>query len=266
MNTEILGFKINYTYEIDNLDKPVILFVHGFADTQKTFFRFKEFENKNFRFASLDLPGSGLSSTDRHILIEDFQNLLLEFVNKILVAEKEIYLVSHSLGSASVLYVQKHCEKVKKVILLAPFHPHLIDDTSEFNNLKKWLIPSNINDAKESFLNLFGEINPIIEKGAMQYTEKVMSVIERRKINFENMVNQQILNKNYLSQNINPLFQGDNYFIITGDKDHYVQIESLEKLNNFESKSLVLKNKGHAIIYEASKEIQEFLVNMVQKK
>ncbi|MEE3928249.1 alpha/beta fold hydrolase [Mycoplasmopsis ciconiae] len=265
MNQLKIGdFEINYIYEDQFDNRPLVLFLHGFDDSLRTFTRL--FNAKEYRSAAIDFPGCSKSISHKSdIKIEDFQHVALSFVDTVLKDEKQIYLVSHSLGSASALYCLKNSLKVKHAILLSPFNFLLVDSFLNYENLKKWLLPNNLEEAKESYINLFYKIPQASQNNLEKIASNILNRQPLRRKYFAKMVNEEILNEFYLHSYIREFFNQNRYTIITGLNDNYVTLDSLENIqqNYFDIPIVCIPNAGHALVYEAEDIVKNSIIKII---
>ncbi|ADE20027.1 alpha/beta hydrolase [Mycoplasma crocodyli] len=255
---ELENFEIDFKIHIANKNsKDIFLFLHGFADTYKTFKPLFKLLEINYNWAAFDFPGCGNSGSKDSIDLELYPIITKKFIEQKL-GGFDITVISHSLGSYSALYNNKI---VKKTFLLSPFNYNLFLSEKEKNDLRNRLLPQNIIDAKRSYLTLFYNPSDILQRSASIISEKNMLKSKIQLLKFGSMVSNQILNIDWLDKNLKPLFLDClNTTIVTGDNDLYTPSEGLKKVSE-ESKINItfLPQTGHAIIYERSKELFELI-------
>lgn len=244
------NFEINYLYEDGKDNKPLVLFFHGFGDSYQTFNPILRMQ-RHFRFCGFDFPGCGLSSFKSDLLLEDYYKVALKFINQVLSEEKQIYIVSHSLGAASALFVNS-LPQIKATLLLSPFNEFLTFDKDNLS-LPNWLIPSNTQECVESYENLFASSNERLNKVANFTCMRRNSSFEFHKRKFEKMVVNQITNEEYLNNTLAQMYaNASNIYILSGDKDNYtteMEMEQIKRKYFFDTE--ILSNVGHAIIFES---------------
>lgn len=102
--------------------KPTLVFVHGLSGSSSAWLPYERGLENTFNILSFDLRGHGKSgkpSEYEEYKIEDFADDLSELTEYLKI--DKFVLVGHSLGCFVVLsYLQKHQEKVSKVVFLAP--------------------------------------------------------------------------------------------------------------------------------------------------
>ncbi|UUM19910.1 MULTISPECIES: alpha/beta fold hydrolase [unclassified Mycoplasma] len=261
----INNFEIAYHYENENdLDKPLVLFFHGFGGTYKTFLPLLRLK-RDFRFAALDFPGCGDSSSAKDITLEQYFDLVKKFLDTVLKNETDIYLVSHSLGSASALYLNKE-PRVKGTLLLAPFNEFLSLNKTK-GTVLNGLLPDDEAGCIQACENLFYEKTPKVSAVAKYLCQGSPEGYANKKIKFQYMVTNQIRNEEYLSTIVANLYaNATNVSVLSGDPDKFTpveQMEMIEKKYNFPTK--ILEKTGHAIITERPQEVIDELNHLVKK-
>ena len=103
---------------------PVIL-IHGYASssTQWTF-QLKALEKNDIKSIAVDLLGHGEGSKPENTSDYNIDNLYRDFVDRFIALDinAPVVLMGHSLGAyISLKFAVQYPEKVKKMILLAPF-------------------------------------------------------------------------------------------------------------------------------------------------
>lgn len=103
-------------------DRPTIVFVHGLSGSSSAWLPYEKTLESTFNLVSFDLRGHGKSKKSlsyEEYKMEDFADDLYKLTEHLQIGT--FILIGHSLGSFVVLtFLQKHQEKVSKVILLAP--------------------------------------------------------------------------------------------------------------------------------------------------
>ncbi|MBN0919592.1 alpha/beta fold hydrolase [[Mycoplasma] gypis] len=259
----LLNEEINYFIENENdTTKPFVLFIHGFGDSLNIMRPIERQENRNFNIVSLDMPGCGRSTWNQQITLEHYQEIALEFVNKVL-KDKTFYVVGHSLGAISTLYVLKNTH-AKKGLLVAP--AHYVSTMPKFIFGKKYLIPENEQNALESYMLLSYKNIETMKRSASTYAKLVLDPNTKRKEKFGFMVNEQMLNPNYIIPKYWDLYSSvNNYEIASGDQDHYTNIHEVLLVGYQNNKKVhVLKDTGHSAFFDSGDEINEIIINMIK--
>lgn len=98
----------------------VILFIHGWMDSRRSYEHLTSILSKKYRCVSIDLPGFGKSSSIKDISLSKISYIVYKFIKKIKI--DKFYIVGHSLGgSVSIVYTNNHPETIKKLVLISPF-------------------------------------------------------------------------------------------------------------------------------------------------
>ncbi|MGI9553672.1 MAG: alpha/beta fold hydrolase [Thermodesulfobacteriota bacterium] len=112
------GFETNYLYFGDNRLKPVLIFIHGAAQSSRSW----EFQYnlcmsyKRFNSVVPDLPGHGDSEGTGFTSIKEYSDWLNDFIDKLELSE--VVLVGHSMGGRiSQLFILNHPENVIGAVL-----------------------------------------------------------------------------------------------------------------------------------------------------
>lgn len=114
---EINGRKVFYN---DLGSGPMIVFIHGWLESHKTFETIVNLLSKKYRCVSIDLPGFGKSDPINNVTLNKITRDVEKVIQKIGV--KKYYMVGHSLGGAiSLIYADNNKEAVKKLVLISPF-------------------------------------------------------------------------------------------------------------------------------------------------
>ncbi|AWX70219.1 alpha/beta fold hydrolase [Mycoplasmopsis anatis] len=259
---KINNFEINYYSEEFQENKPIVLFLHGFADSYRTFV--KLFNSNDYISVAIDLPGCGQSVYENELKIEDYQNVVEQFIIKHFY-NKDIYIVSHSLGSASALYAAKKLKNIKFCLLIAPFNYLIASEKEHVKIMSNRLLPDSFDDIYESYTSLFYNLNELIKTAAEKRAISFKTISTQRMNNFEYMVKNQILNIEY-NNLIKELFSLKNYSIITGDQDKFVPIHLINRIkeeNNW-IELTTINNCGHATIYEGFSEVKNKILEMIK--
>lgn len=105
-------------------DKPLILLLHGWANTSDKFYPLgKVLVNKNWQLLFVNARNHGKSDSDSYStmvkFIEDL-NSVLKFVNNKYFGRK-IILIGHSLGAATSIYVSGRTQQIQALVSISSF-------------------------------------------------------------------------------------------------------------------------------------------------
>ncbi|VEU75625.1 esterase/lipase [Mycoplasmopsis maculosa] len=266
---DIFDERIYFTMEDEKEDLPIFLFIHGFADRGLTISPLKQLKNRKYKIATLDLPGSGKSSLKNNASLEYFSKIVFKLIEKEFI-DKEIYIISHSMGAIPGLFNLKVNDKVKHLFLLAPLNYNLLSIENDLNSdIFKWLLPENENDAFDSLFNLVFEPNQNYINGINLLAKKIFDSIDLRKQKFGFLVKEQILSKNYLNNQIRKLFdENSNFTVIFGSEDKFVSKNQmlLLKKDRPDIKFFEIKKCGHAMFYQKAEEINNIINEYLSNK
>ncbi|WGI36735.1 alpha/beta fold hydrolase [Mesomycoplasma lagogenitalium] len=251
-------------YVEENTGKEKVLFLHGFNSSHNFAQQLYLLKNRNYDVVAIDFPGCGKSSANSEITIEYYQKIAQEFVKQINYNFKLV--VGHSLGGASALYLL-NSKMVNYALLAAPINYNILsaklDETTE--KLKRWLIPSNLNDAIESSENLVFNNKNGYKENLNKIATMFLKITKFKERNFLKLVTNQIINPNYLKKEIKKLYtQSNNYEFIIGINDMFVPFMSVAKIANDLNKNLsAISNCGHAIFFEKPEQVNEKINKLI---
>jgi len=118
--TNIDELKIRYL-ESGKGKKKHILFIHGLGSAADRWMKIPDELSSDFHSVAIDLPGFGESDKPEKMdyTIDQFKNIIISFLNKILIHNEEISLVGHSLGGyiASEIAIQ-HQNNIGQLVLI----------------------------------------------------------------------------------------------------------------------------------------------------
>ena len=120
------------------LDKPTLLFLHGFADSKDTFYDAAGHLAEDFNIIVPDLPGFGNSFQDpsRTYDLESYSQWIAEFCDGICL--DNIHLVGNSLGGAiAMAFALRAPEKISNLCLIDPAGIFIKDKPSLYYELFK---------------------------------------------------------------------------------------------------------------------------------
>jgi len=254
--------EISFYYEQTN-HKYTLLFLHGFASSKNIIIStLSKFQNRNYNIIAFDYPGCGQSKTKNEQTIENYQAITKEFIEK--VCPNNTIIMGHSLGTLSAVYINNN-PKIVGTILMSSINPWYVP--KEYIQLISLLLPRNIEDAKLSLMyiaNSLKNFGSSIDKVAEFFLN---SEHDNRKI-FYNLLTKQSLNPKYLDKHIKPLFLNlkNKLSFIHGEKDRMIDPIEIKNLAKKLNASLYLmKNTGHSPMFEQPKEINEYLINYINK-
>jgi len=119
--TEVDGMQLRYReWGVQRADKPTLVFIHGFANSQQSFKRIAPYLEKDYHVVALDLPGFGLSAKP---VDHDYGNeSQANAVTGLIAALKldSVVVGGHSLGGALALRVALTAPNIRGLILFNP--------------------------------------------------------------------------------------------------------------------------------------------------
>ncbi|MFN6519129.1 MAG: 2-succinyl-6-hydroxy-2,4-cyclohexadiene-1-carboxylate synthase [Nostoc sp. CreGUA01] len=112
------NYQFHYSLS-ENLDKPLILFLHGFMGNIDEFEEAIELLSDEFSYLTLDLPGHGKTQVlgrDEYYTMPNTAQAIINLLDKLKIAK--CFLVGYSMGGRLALYLALHFpERFFKVVL-----------------------------------------------------------------------------------------------------------------------------------------------------
>jgi len=118
---EVDGMQLRYReWGKPRADRPTLVFIHGFANSQQSFRRIAPYLENNYYVIALDLPGFGLSSkpVDRDYGNESQAKAVTDMITALKL--DSVVIGGHSLGGALALRVALTAPQVRGLILFNP--------------------------------------------------------------------------------------------------------------------------------------------------
>ncbi|UUD36942.1 alpha/beta fold family hydrolase [Mycoplasmopsis californica] len=257
MTIKLLNETIEYTS--DDTGKEKVIFIHGFGSNGAVINRLKKY-NLNFDLVQIDLPGCGKSTMNKEICsLEYMYEIVVQFIKETKFNFK--FAISHSMGSDIVLQLLKN-KLVEKAILVSPLTYQLHHTKI---NIKNNILPTNSEQAKQSLLNLFAHHSEGFLSIVDRQAQTALNYANEHRSFFEAMVDNQILNSNYLNQKQFDIFQKYHKYIsiIVGQNDLFTVCEALEKLaKEHDINFYTIPDCGHAIFVEKSETTANLINNI----
>lgn len=238
--------------------KPLVL-LHGFTESLKIWYDFKETLSKNFRLILIDLPGHGKSSIIEEIhsmdLMADCVKAVLDHLNI-----PTSVIVGHSMGGyVSLAFARKHSRMLKGLGL---FHSTSLADSDETRQGRERAIEAIEKNHTRYLLNFIPELFATETKEL--YESEIQNLIDEA----STMKSEAILaaqkgmrdRSSTLDVLINASFP---VMFIAGQKDNRVPFENIwvQMALTETAYSLILRNVGHMGFIEAKIQCLDFLEN-----
>ncbi len=223
-----------------------ILLIHGFCETHEIWDGFDKKLSNYGRVISIDLPGFGNSPLPTEpVAIDLIADILLSWLkeNKI----EEPALVGHSLGGYVVLAMaERDPELCKKIVL---FHSSVFADSEEKKANRDKIVDFVTKNGVAPFIQTFvpslfyNKQNTQIDRvKSISSQTQIKTLIEYTKAMRDRPSREEFF-KRYPYQT----------FIIAGEKDEIIQLETSEKMASMSLKSvfLALPQTGHMGMIES---------------
>lgn len=261
-----LVFRNKKVAYFDTGSGDVILFVHGWMSTKEAYSGLVSVLSKKYRCVGIDIPGFGKSKVISHLKVKDIAPIIHSLVRKLRI--NKFYLVGHSMGGAiSIIYANKHQDKIKKMVLISPFvsfrqFPRLL------LILIKYVVPNIID---KTIVNPLYKFVRFVSNFVFERTESVIDVkkiknekVKRRAINAFNLMFQ------LSSLDLYKLLYGirRDIMVIYGKKDNIVSIDVIKPILKISShlNLNIFEDKRHFVYSydptDLSKKIEDFFNKM----
>ncbi|MDR1896258.1 MAG: alpha/beta hydrolase [Prevotellaceae bacterium] len=225
--------------------KKSLVLLHGYLETSEVWADFTELLKPHFRVITIDLPGNGLSGTNKD---ENSMEFMADVTAEVLHHSKidKATVAGHSMGGyVALAFAEKYDNLTEKLCL---FHSTPNPDTEE----KKQNRDREIELIKEGKLNLILNVNiknMFADDNLKKMKENIAMITENAMISDPNgiiaclrgMKNRKDMNA-FLTEFTKPLL------MIFGKKDKYIPEDVANTLiRKFPAaQNLILENSGHA--------------------
>ncbi|WKX02449.1 alpha/beta fold hydrolase [Candidatus Mycoplasma mahonii] len=231
--------------------KRDLLFIHGYGATGTSFNKLKKYK-RTFNIITINLPFNKMIN-NKELSIETY----IDYVNKF-VDEKGLIdfdVVGHSLGGPIALGITK----AKKRLLIAPLNPFV-------NNKEKWLLARNMDDATNAMKNIVYKYEDHWsddEINSMANTH--MLFVDKNNKFISQLVKKQLMDKDYYQTGLSKLFAEKDFYVIGGENDQYVSMDSMiETTKQFNKKLFKIKECGHSPIFEKPEKIRDIIESVLK--
>jgi len=256
------GLKIRYL-ESGKENDMRILFIHGLGSSADRWVGIPKSLSENFHTISLDLPGFGESDkpVSMDYTIENFRNIVMEFMNLLAINDGKTSIVGHSLGGyIAVEVAMLNKIQIRKLVL--------IDSSGMLKKptvlLEEYLIVA-MNPTIDKVTNVFEQMVTDRTKIPLKLVESFIRRINLPnakyafKSTLENSANTQLEHERLkLIDNIPTL-------IIWGAADKVIPPEHSELFKRSISNSHIeiIQNAGHAPFTEKPDQVFELIFNFL---
>lgn len=264
-------------YEAGPENAPLLVFIHGFADSKNSFFPCALHLVRHYRLLVLDLPGFGESDRPQTTYtLSQYSQWLKNFFDQ--EGHHSFYLMGNSLGGAICMRLAlDHPQLIKKLVLIgsagviAPQGHSFYDDILAGNNIFK----VNTLEEFDAFLNRIFFKRPYMPRNYLKY---LFLYFQAQGQWHEKLLYDLLSNGTYQGRET-PLVKDQSFalnaqlqnithptLIIWGEHDALFSVEIAQVLAQEipDSKLVVMKDTGHCPQGERPKEVlghlKEFLV------
>ncbi|MBG1267812.1 2-succinyl-6-hydroxy-2,4-cyclohexadiene-1-carboxylate synthase [Nostoc sp. WHI] len=132
----IKNYKFNYSL-IGKLDKPLILFLHGFMGNIEEFDKAIKLLSDDFSYLTIDLPGHGktqLLGGDEYYTMANTAHALIDLLDELKITR--CFLVGYSMGGRLALYLTLHFPERFFKVVLESASPGLQTEAEQLERIK----------------------------------------------------------------------------------------------------------------------------------
>ena len=264
------NYKFNYCL-INNLNKPIILFLHGFIGNLHEFDEAIEILAEEFSFLTVDLPGHGKTQVlggDESYTMANTAHGVINLLDELKI--QQCFLVGYSMGGRLALYLTLHFPERFVKVVLESASPGLETETERLARVKsdaqiaRKLARSITREDFATFL-LNWYIQPIF--GAIKNHPKFEIMLESRlqnhpleltkSLQFMGTGNQPSL-WNKLNQNTIPLL------LLTGEYDQkFIDINTEIAQKCQLAQLQIINHAGHNIHLESTEEFVKKITEFI---
>ncbi len=232
--------------------KRTILFLHGWADSSKTFAALSSELKSGFSLVIVDLPGFGVSQAPKIAWgIENYANFIKSFLDKINIKDLEAVVGHSNGGTIAIDAVANEIIKPKKLILLASA------GIRNKNKSKKSSMKILSKPAKYLIKPLPKNIQLKIKKNVYNKLGSDLYIAENMQETFKNIVSTDIQSE--AGKVKIPTL------LIYGETDNATPAIYGEILSSIipDSKLKVLSNSGHFVHHEKPEAVSKLIKNFI---
>ncbi len=132
----IKNYKFNYSL-IGKLDKPLILFLHGFMGNIEEFDEAIKLLSDDFSYLKIDLPGHGktqLLGRDEYYTMANTAYALINLLDELKITK--CFLIGYSMGGRLALYLALHFPERFFKVVLESASPGLPTEAEQLERIK----------------------------------------------------------------------------------------------------------------------------------
>ncbi len=250
MQIVVNGLLTTYTTEGTGKNK-VVLLLHGWGDTHKTFLSLVEYLKNEYMVVALDLPGfGGTQAPPTAWTLSDYARFVQQFCKKI--SESPTVLIGHSNGGAIALRsISMRLFHVDKLILIAS--SGIRGEYKGRNKVLRIMTKTG---------KLFTMLLPLSAKRRIR--QKVYSTIGSDMLVAEHL---QETFKNIVSDDVRDDAKTVNCatLLIYGDEDHATPVVWGSKIHELitGSRMEVIKGSGHFVHHDAAEQVNGLIKDFI---
>lgn len=253
------GIKIRYM-ESGEKNNRHILFIHGLGSSADRWLNIPDALSTNFHSVVIDLPGFGKSDkpTTMDYTIENFKNIVSDFIDNIAIHDGKISIVGHSLGGYIAAEVaMENKDQVQRLVLI---------DSSGMLRKPTPLLDEYLDAAMNP---RYDNVQKAFEKMVANPTRIPSSLVESfiKRMNLPNAkyafksTLQNSTNTQLNLKNLSSLLSEVPTLIIWGTEDNVIPLEHSKLFREYikNSKVKIIPDSGHAPFAEKPTQVLEIL-------
>ncbi|WP_392533689.1 2-succinyl-6-hydroxy-2,4-cyclohexadiene-1-carboxylate synthase [Nostoc sp. C117] len=131
------NYQFNYCF-IHKIDKPLIVFLHGFMGNIDEFNEAIELLSEEFSYLTVDLPGHGKTqvlSGDEYYTMPNTADAIINLLDRLKIAK--CFLVGYSMGGRLALYLALHFPERFFKVILESASPGLETEVERLERIKR---------------------------------------------------------------------------------------------------------------------------------
>ncbi len=243
-------------------DKTILL-LHGYLETLYIFSEFTELLQNQYRIISIDLPGHGLSGSNKDINTMEFSAAVAADVLNICKADTPVYVAGHSMGGYVALSCMKQFPSLFEGLIMLNSVP--FPDSAEKRKDREREIEL-INNAKLHTIASFSIPKMYASENLRRMDDKIEETIEITETHDPVGITACIRGIMQRPDSSDFLSALDNLLLIFGDKDKFIPVEKAREiaLKCPKASSFIIPCTGHNSFIEAPEKTAEIIGNFIR--
>ncbi|MEG0517346.1 MAG: alpha/beta hydrolase [Bacteroidales bacterium] len=206
-----------------------IMLLHGYLETLYIYSQFIELLQKTYRVIAIDLPGHGLSGSDKEINTMDFAaDIAVDVLINVCKVTTPVYIAGHSMGGyIAQACMKSHRDKFNGLILLnsTPFADNPDKKTDRLREIEL------VNNAKLNALAALSIPKMYATENLRRMDEKIEETIEITETHDPNGIVACIKGLMERADNVELLTTFHKILFIFGDRDKFISNEKAAEIS-----------------------------------